>query len=115
MALLSTQTITDAGITVSWTTISETSNTFTNSGSEFIAVKLATGAETTTVTVVTQVSSVETIEYGTLTKSNSTDSVTAENIIFLGPFPVGAFATSEGVTTFTVSQTTGVQAAIFSY
>jgi len=114
MALLTTQLITDAGLTTAFSSVTETM-TFNNSGKEFIAVRLSDSAETTTITVVTQVTSVETIEYGTLTKANSVDSGGSDDLIFLGPFPVGAFATAEGITTFTFSQTSGIEAAIFSY
>jgi|TARA_R110002096_G_scaffold114575_1_gene248475 hypothetical protein len=115
MALIATQLITDAGVTTTWQVLATTSNTFTNSGKEFIGIKMAAEASDVTVTVTTQVTEVETTEFGTLTKSNSSKAVGGGDIIFIGPFPVGAFATAEGVTTFTVSSTTNVTAAVFSY
>jgi len=114
MALLTTQAITDTGITIAYAALEETSNTFTNTGNEFLAVKVTGETEVITVTVTTQVTSIDTDSYGTLTKSNATDSVGTGQTIFIGPFPVGAFATAEGVTTFTVSAIDGVTAAIFS-
>ena len=115
MALLTTQAITDTGITIAYAALEETSNTFTNTGNEFLVVKLASGDyEAVTVTITPQVTSIDTDSYGTLTKSNATDSLTNGQTIFIGPFPVGAFATANGITTFTVNSVTGVTAGVFS-
>tara|TARA_Y100001973_G_C5208248_1_gene343326 strand:+ start:10032 stop:10388 length:357 start_codon:yes stop_codon:yes gene_type:complete len=115
MALFSTQAITDSGIHPLYGAVEETSNTFNNTGQEFLVVRLSSGDyETVTVTVNTQVTSIDTDTYGTLTKSNATDTVAAGQTIFIGPFPVGAFSTAEGVTTFTVSSVLGVSVGVFS-
>jgi len=113
MAHITTQEITDAGITITTTTLESESNTFTCTGREFIYITLAEG-EDVTLTVKAQQTSVDSQVYGTLTKKDASMDVSINDKDFIGPFPVGAFADLDGNATFTVSSMDGVSVAVLS-
>tara|TARA_R100000655_G_scaffold70678_4_gene108968 strand:+ start:3081 stop:3434 length:354 start_codon:yes stop_codon:yes gene_type:complete len=114
MALIETQSITDAGKEQVLSSIGSVTNTFACTGKEFIAVRNATAEASVTVTVTAQVSDVESQVYGSLTKSDATCTVTAGSTFFIGPFPVGGFAQADGTASFTLSTTTDVTVGVFS-
>lgn len=113
---LTLQEITDQGKTIALVNPEETSLNFTNSGREFIMVKLASGDfETVTITVTAQVTAVDSPTYGNLTKSNATDTVSQGQTVFIGPFPVGAFSNAEGTCSFSLSAVSGISIGVFQF
>ena len=111
MALISSQSIVEEGLAVTLTALAATSNTFTNSGKEFIYIENGGGGDVT-LTVVTQVTSVDNELYGELTKGNSVVLVGAGTIAMVGPFPVTPYNGTDAAVTFTVTSTTSVNVAI---
>ena len=110
MALISSQSIVEEGLAVTLTALAATSNTFTNSGKEFIYIE--NGGGDVTLTVVTQVTSVDDELYGELTKGDSVKTVAAGTIAMVGPFPVTPYNGTDSAVTFTVTSTTSVNVAI---
>jgi len=111
MALISSQSIIEEGLAVSLTALAATSNTFTNSGKEFIYIENDGGGDVT-ITVVTEVTSVENELYGELTKSNVELLVGGGTSAMLGTFPVTPYNGTDSAVTFTVTSTTSVNVAI---
>ena len=111
MALISSQSIVEEGSALTLTALAATSNTFTNSGKEFIYIENGGGGDVT-LTVVTQVTSVDNELYGELTKGNSVVLVGAGTIAMVGPFPVTPYNGTDSAVTFTVTSTTSVNVAI---
>ena len=111
MALISSQSIVEEGLAVTLTALAATSNTFTNSGKEFIYIENGGGGDVT-LTVVTEVTSVENELYGELTKGNSVQTVAGGTIAMVGPFPVTPYNGTDSAVTFTVTSTTSVNVAI---
>tara|TARA_R100001480_G_scaffold76433_1_gene86572 strand:+ start:55 stop:402 length:348 start_codon:yes stop_codon:yes gene_type:complete len=111
MALINSQSIVEDGLTTTRTALAATSNTFTNSGKEFIYINNGSGSSIT-VTVVTEVTSVENNIYGILAKSNSVVTVAAGVVAMIGTFPVSSYNGDDSIVTFTVSSYTSIEAAI---
>ena len=111
MALINSQSIIEGGLITTITSLGATSNTFTNSGKEFIYIKNGSGSSIT-VTVVTEVTSVENNIYGVLSKSNSVLTVESGAIAIMGTFPVTSYNAADSIVTFTVSAYASIDAAI---
>ena len=86
MATLTPLKITDAGVDGSLSTCTPGGDEFVNTGVEFIRITNDHASAGYTVTVTAQTTNFYLPRYGKLTKSNTSDSVTAGNTIFLGPF-----------------------------
>ena len=112
MALISSQRISETGITPTLTTIETAANTFTNSGFEFILIKNSGEANQITITATT--TEVDIQGFGDLTKSNAVLSIGAGATSFIGPFPLGAFQGTDSAVTFTFSNVDGIQVAILT-
>ena len=110
MALISSQQITEAGKTPTLSTPAA-SDTFTNSGKEFIFVKNGSGGSIN-ITVTAQISSVDLSGYGTLTKSNTVFAVASGASSFVGPFAPEAYSASDGTVTFACSSAESIDVAI---
>ena len=101
MATVVTQTISEDGIIPSLTTL-DASNTFTNTGREFIFyTNESAGAKTITVTAV--VSTLDLPTYGDVTKADATLSVAAGETAMIGPFPTLAYNAAESAVTFAIT------------
>lgn len=111
MALINSQSIVEDGLITSRTSLAATSNTFTNSGKEFIYINNGSGSSIT-VTVDVVVSEVENNLYGILSKSNSVLTVEAGVVAMIGTFPVTSYNADDSLVTFTVSSYTSIEAAI---
>jgi len=102
MAALSNTQILEAGIIVSSTTLGA-SNTFNNTGSEFIYFKNTSGV-TKNINVTVQTTTVESVLYGNLTKTNpTTKSVPNGETCLIGPFAVEAYNDTDGNVTFGIT------------
>lgn len=109
MAALTTQTVTQAGITLSFAAVAA-SDTFVNTGQEVIYVKNG-GGSPTTVTVTSGGQTYHGASYGNqaVTVNNASEK------IFLPYPPEVTNSTSTGLTTVTCSPTTSVTIAIVQY
>tara|TARA_R100000742_G_C4274496_1_gene94499 strand:- start:578 stop:931 length:354 start_codon:yes stop_codon:yes gene_type:complete len=114
MAAISSQRISETGLTPTLTVPESSSNTFTNSGNEFIMIQNNDGSTANTVTVTATTTDVDLPLYGDLTKSNASLSVAAETTAFIGPFPLGAYAGTDNAVTFTLTSTSNVKVAILT-
>ena len=101
MASLISQQITESGI-IPTTTVLTASNTFTNTGRQFIYYKNASG-ESKTITVTTQVTSIDSPLFGDTTKANATQVVANGEIAYIGPFPVEAYNDTDQLVTFAIT------------
>tara|TARA_R100000664_G_scaffold10314_1_gene17088 strand:+ start:2864 stop:3214 length:351 start_codon:yes stop_codon:yes gene_type:complete len=101
MATLTSTQITEDGIAVSGTTL-DASNTFTNTGKEFIYFANDSGV-TKTITVTAQTTSVDDPLYGELTKANATLAVANGATALIGPFAVEAYNDTNQETTFAIT------------
>ena len=86
MATIVPLKITEDGVDGSLATCTPGGDEFTNTGVEFIRITNSHASAGYTVTVTAQTTSYYLPRYGKLTKSNTSDAVTAGNTIFLGPF-----------------------------
>lgn len=102
MAALNSTQIKEAGIIVSTSQI-DASNTFNNTGLEFIYFKNTSGVtKNINVTVVT--TTVDSELYGNLIKTNPTTKAVANGeTCLIGPFPVEAYNNSSGNVTFGIT------------
>jgi hypothetical protein len=102
MAELSNIEILEAGIIVSTTSL-DASNTFNNTGSQFIYFKNSSGV-TKNINVTVQTTTVTSELYGNLTKTNpTTKSVANGETCLIGPFPVEAYNDTSGDVTFGIT------------
>lgn len=101
MATLNSQQIIEDGVVPTMTTL-DASNTFVNTGKEFILYKNTT-ASSKTMTITAQVTSIDSPIYGDITKSDAVKVVTAGQTILIGPFPPEAFNDTSGNVTFAVT------------
>lgn len=101
MATLTSTQITEEGIAVSGTTL-DASNTFTNTGKEFIYYTNSSGVSKT-ITVTAQTTSVDDPIYGELTKANATLVVANGATALIGPFAVEAYNDTSQDTTFAIT------------
>jgi|TARA_R100001594_G_scaffold27813_1_gene52795 hypothetical protein len=101
MATLTSTQITEDGIIVSGTTL-DASNTFANTGKEFIYYENTSGVSKV-VTITVQVTSVDDPIYGDLTKANTTKTVANGEVALIGPFPVEAYNDTDQETTFGIT------------
>lgn len=115
MALINSQTIIEGGITPTLTDLSagDLTNTFSNSGKEFIYIENDSGASIT-LTVTTVVTSVENPIYGDLTKSNSVVTILRNKSAMAGTFAVSSYNGTDSAVSFTVSARTSVKVAILT-
>ena len=97
MASLISQQIIEGGIVPTTTTL-DASNTFTNTGKQFIYYNNASG-ESKTITVTTQDSPL----FGDTTKANATQVVANGEIAYIGPFPVEAYNDTDQLVTFAIT------------
>lgn len=106
MAVISSTQILEAGIIVSTTTI-EASNTFSNTGSQFIYFKNTSGVSKN-INVTVQTTAIDSPLYGNLTKTTpTTKSVANGETCLMGPFPVEAYNDSSGNVTFGITPLPG--------
>ena len=101
MATLTSQQITEGGI-VPTTTDLGASNTFSNTGQQFIYYRNTSGVSKT-ITVTAQVTSIDTELYGEITKSNATQVVANGEIAYKGPFSVSVYNDSDQDVTFAIT------------
>ena len=101
MASLISQQITEGGI-IPTTTVLTASNTFTNTGKQFIYYKNSSG-ESKTITVTTQVTTIDSPLYGDTTKANATQIVANGEVAYIGPVPVEAFNDTDQLVTFAIT------------
>jgi len=115
MALINSQTIIEGGITPTLTDLSAGSltNTFSNSGKEFIYIENGSSASIT-LTVTTVVTSVENPIYGDLTKSNAVVTINRNTSAMAGTFAVSSYNGTDSAVSFTVSSRTSVKVAILT-
>lgn len=111
MALIASQSIVEDGLTVTLTAPGTVTNTFTNTGKEFILIENSSGGEVT-VTVTTVVTSVENNQYGILAKANAVKGVAATSTGLIGTFPVTPYNGADSAVSFTLNTTTDVKVAI---
>ena len=111
MALLTSQNIDETGLLPTMSAVSGGGDTFQNGGNAFILVKNDNEASTTiTPTVVT--ATVETSQYGQLSKVSLPLVVTAGSIGIVGPFAPGAYNDTSGIMTVVLSVTSSVTIAV---
>ena len=84
------------------TTTLDEANTFTNTGKQFIYFKNSSGVEKT-ITVTTQVTSIDSPLYGDTTKANATQVVANGEIAYIGPFPVEAYNDTDQLVSFAIT------------
>jgi hypothetical protein len=115
MALINSQSIIEAGITPTLTDLSAgaLTNTFSNSGKEFIYIENGSGGSIT-LTVTTVVTSVENPIYGDLTKSNTVVTIADGANAMAGTFAVSSYNGTDSAVSFTVSARTSVKVAILT-
>jgi hypothetical protein len=115
MALINSQTIIEGGITPTLTdlTAGALTNTFSNSGKEFIYIENG-GSAAITLTVTTIVTSVENPIYGDLTKSNAVVTILRNTSAMAGTFAVSSYNGTDSAVSFTVSDRTSVKVAILT-
>ena len=101
MATLVRQRIIEEGLVPTKTTLGET-NDFANTGREFILYTNSSG-ESKTITVTTEVETVDSPTWGDLTKSDAENVVVNGATVVMGPFPVDSYNDSDGMTAFTVT------------
>ena len=101
MATITPQQITETGLAATLTVV-EASDVFSNDGKTFIYFKNDSG-EAKTITVTTQVTSVDNQLYGDLTKANATQVVANGATAFIGPFPVSAYNSEDSEVTFAIT------------
>jgi hypothetical protein len=95
MGNLSINRILEAGTTSSLASCSTGGDSFLNSGIEFLRVENLHATQAYNVTVTTQVTTVTSLGYGTVTKSSVVKQVSAGNTAYIGPFKQKAFNDSE--------------------
>ena len=114
MAHIDSQIIIEDGLAVTLTALAATSNTFTNSGREFIYIENEGGGDVT-ITVDTIITTpIENNLYGDLTKADSVKVVIGGGSVMIGTFPVSAYNGNDSLVTFTVTTTTSVNVAILN-
>jgi len=102
MAVVNSTQILEAGIIITETSIG-TTNTFANTGSQFIYFKNTSGSSRN-VNVSVQTTQVDSQIYGNLTKTNPTSKTVANGqTCLIGPFPTEAYNDNSGNVTFTVT------------
>ena len=101
MASLTSQQITESGIVPTTTSLGET-NTFTNTGKEFIYYTNSSG-DSKTITVTTQVTSIDSPIYGDTTKADATQVVADGETAYIGPFAVEAYNDTAQEVTFAIT------------
>jgi hypothetical protein len=102
MATLVAQQITEAGVIPTITDLAVASNDFLNSGNEFIYYANSSGSEKT-ITITSQISSVDNTMFGELTKANAVQVVANGETAFIGPFPTASFSDGDGLVTFAIT------------
>ena len=113
MATLTSQAISEAGLTATYAAADAAGDVVANDGSIFLHVKNGGGSEVT-VTITAQVTEVDSGVFGTLTKGNASDSIAATTgESFIGPFPIGTFNNSDEQIAITYSAVTSVTIAVF--
>tara|TARA_R100000458_G_C8237081_1_gene217131 strand:- start:504 stop:851 length:348 start_codon:yes stop_codon:yes gene_type:complete len=114
MAAITSTQITEDGIIVSPTTL-DASNTFVNTGKEFIYYNNSSGSSKT-ITVTAQVTTIDSSIYGEVTKTNVTKVVANGETALVGPFSTEAFNDSSGNCNFAItSYVEGEDAAAILY
>jgi hypothetical protein len=111
MALIASQAIIEEGLTVSLTSPGAVTNTFTNTGKEFILIENS-GEASVTCTVTTVVTSVDSPQYGDLTKANAVETVDGNSTSLMGTYSVASFNSEDSTVSFTLSSTTDIKIAI---
>lgn len=112
MATIATQSVSETGTVITFTTLSATSNDFSNTGKELIYYKNGSGGSIT-LSVTAQTTSVASPTYGDLTKANAAITVEAGAVVLIGPFAVASFNDVDGMCTFTTTSATDMEVAIF--
>ena len=114
MALITLQNISESGITPTLTSVAASGgDTFANSGSCFVMI-VNTSGETTVGTAAVEVTTVDSSQYGSLTKAAQTISTAAGATSFFGPFAPAAYNDQNGIMTVSFSATTDVTIAILT-
>ena len=101
MANLVNQQIIEAGL-IPTRTILDASNTLTNSGKEFIYYTNSSGGSKV-ITITAEVTNVDSIMFGVLTKANAVKTIANGETIMIGPFPVSAYNATDNLVTFSIT------------
>ena len=102
MATIVSQRIIEEGLIPTLSTLSAESNNFMNDGKSFIYYANSSGSSKT-ITITSQITTIDNPMYGDLTKTNATKTVANGETVLIGPFPVSAYNDSEGLTTFAIT------------
>lgn len=102
MALIVSQQIIEEGSKPTFAALTALSNTFDNSGKQFI-VATYSGEGSITLTVDAYISEISFEGYGELTKTDPSITIATNETAYIGPFPTGSYIDPQGQTTFTVS------------
>tara|TARA_R100000781_G_scaffold26759_2_gene19846 strand:- start:4037 stop:4393 length:357 start_codon:yes stop_codon:yes gene_type:complete len=114
MATITSQNIDQTGLNnPTLTAVSGGGDQWLNSGSEFVAIKNASGSDLT-VTFTAQTTSFDSPTYGPATKSNATITLASGITGYIGPFETGAFNDASGYCQITYSASTSVSIAILT-
>ena len=115
MATITSQEINETGLNnPTFTAASATGDKWENSGTEFIAIKNATGGDPLTITFTATTTSFTSPTYGPSTKSNATIAIAGGNTGFIGPFEAAAFNDEDGFVDITYSDHTTLSIAVFT-
>lgn len=101
MANLTNQQIIEDGIIVV-DTILDATNTFTNSGREFILYKNISGVNKI-IKIDTVLTTIDIPTFGDLTKSNASKQVLNGESVTIGPFPTAAYNGTDGIVSFQIT------------
>ena len=110
MATLTAQTINEDGLTATYASAGGSGDVVDNGGGLFLHVKNGSGSEMT-VTITAQTTSIDTLQYGEVAKSNATKAIAASAEAFIGPFKPAAFNNNSSQIAITYSSATSVTIA----
>lgn len=114
MALLTTQTPTEAGTAITFASCNAGGDTFANNGKTYLHVKNGSGGAITVTIPKTSSATVEDDKYGKLTKADAGGSVAAGAHQVFGPFKPSAFnaVAGTGIASITYSAVTSLTIAV---
>lgn len=111
MATITSIISSELGKTIEWTEGGESGDKFENNNKQLLFIKY-TGEGTVTVTITAQQTDATSAQWGDLTKSNATDTISNDEIIIMGPFATFPFNDSDGYVNVTYSSATGISVAV---
>ena len=102
MAEITAQQISEAGLIPTFTAVAEAGDTFVGDGKSFIYFKNDSG-EAKTITITAEVTSIDNVQYGDLTKSNATQVVANGQTAMIGPFPTASYNDGSNEVNFAIT------------